>query len=148
MIVRDFIVRLARQFAGTFYLWGGAGPNRDGSFGFDCSGFIIFLLKPFGLLPERGDWTAQQLAAMFRKTAAPEPGDLTFYGLSEQRITHVMLYVGNGQVLGATGGDRRTKTPADARGRGAMVAAKPVGYRKDFVGHRNILAAAEPKKEG
>ncbi len=29
-----------------------------------------------------------------------------------------------------------------------MVAVKPVGYRKDFVGHRSILAAAEPKKEG
>lgn len=141
--VRDVLVRLARQFAGTFYLWGGAGPAKDGSFGFDCSGFVIFLLRPFSLLPERGDWTAAQLAGMFRATSAPEPGDLVFYGPAESKINHVMFFLGGSPAMciGAAGGDRRVRTPADARGRGAQVKIARVDYRRDFQGFRSILAA-------
>ena len=145
MIVRECITRLARQFERVPYLWGGAGPNQDGTFGFDCSGFVIFQLRPFTLLAERGDWTAQQLSQMFRRTTSPEPGDLVLYGASERKVTHVMMFLGGDQCIGAVGGDRRTRTPADARGRGAMVKTAAIGYRKDFLGYRNILAAAEAR---
>lgn len=146
--VRDAIVRFARQFVQTPYLWGGAGPNQDGTFGFDCSGFVIFHLKPFSLLPERGDWTAQQLSRMFRSTSNPEPGDLIFYGRDDDHVRHVMVYLGNSELgalcVGAAGGGSKTKTVAVALAAKAAVKVLPVGYRKDFLGYRNILAAVEP----
>jgi hypothetical protein len=49
------------------------------------------------------------------------------------------VYLGDGACIGATGGDSRTRTPVDARGRGAMVKVCPVGYRKDFLGYGDVL---------
>jgi len=137
MVIRDFIVRLARQFIGTPYIWGGSRPYV----GFDCSGFIIFLLRPFGILPEAGDWTAQNLSRMFEETLAPEPGDLVFFGAKLDGATHVMVYLGAGQTIGATGGGRACTTPAIAKGLDARVKTEPVSYRKDLIGYRNVFAA-------
>jgi cell wall-associated NlpC family hydrolase len=137
MVIRDFIVRLARQFIGTPYIWGGSRAYM----GFDCSGFVIFLLRPFGILPEAGDWTAQNLSRMFEETVAPEPGDLAFFGANPESVTHVMVYLGAGQTIGAAGGGHACTTVAIAKGLDARVKTEPVAYRKDLIGYRNIFAA-------
>lgn len=44
MTKRDSIVAYASQFIGSPYLWGGTSEK-----GFDCSGFVYFVFKHFGI---------------------------------------------------------------------------------------------------
>jgi cell wall-associated NlpC family hydrolase len=94
------VVTLARQYLGWPYVWGGADPAT----GFDCSGLVQWLYGQLGVALPR---TAQ---AQFDGTArlAPEqlqPGDLVFfaqtYADAANWITHVGLYVGDGQMINA-----------------------------------------------
>lgn len=134
--VRKFIVNLARKFEGTPYIWGGSEPR----IGFDCSGFVIWVLQVFEILPAM-DWTADDLMKRFSSTDSPEPGDLCFYGKND-RATHVMMYIGalNGEqvCVGASGGNSTTTTEEAAKLRNAKVKMKPVMYRDDFLGFRSI----------
>ncbi len=136
--MREHIMNLALKLVGCPYRWGGANPWV----GFDCSGFVLWVYQVFGLLPS-GDWTAQKLYDLLREGvlstgAEPQPGDLVFYGDAPNKITHVMMYVGGGLAVGASGGDRTTLTLEEARRRGAMVKVKPLSYRNDM--HRVVRA--------
>lgn len=127
---RDWIVNLALKLQGIPYIWGGSTVN-----GFDCSGFIIWVLQVFEILPS-GDWTAQGLSKTFEKTLDPKPGDLVFYG--RERVTHVMMYMGAGMCVGASGGDSSTTSAEAANQKGAKVKVKSVTYRSDLVSYGSI----------
>jgi cell wall-associated NlpC family hydrolase len=71
---RKMVQRIAMSYLGTFYIWGGDDPS-----GFDCSGLAIECLKSVGVLPREGDWTAQDLSAMFPRVDPPQGGDLVFW---------------------------------------------------------------------
>ena len=43
---RFYAYKLAWKYIGKFYKWGGDDPS-----GFDCSGFVIEILKSVGILP-------------------------------------------------------------------------------------------------
>ena len=43
-------------------------------------------------------------------------------------VRHVVMYIGNGQIIGANGGDQSTNSPARARMRNAMVKVQPIDY--------------------
>ena len=108
--IRKLIVTLALKLSGIEYIWGGSSPR----YGFDCSGFVIWILQVFGLLPA-GDWTAGTLSKAFQETSDYQPGNLVFYGKDRDRIYHVMMYVGEmgpmgHSVIGASGGDSTTTT--------------------------------------
>ncbi len=144
--MRQYIVNLAMKLAGIPYLWGGSNPR----FGFDCSGFVIWLLQVFEILPS-GDWTAQGLSRHFKQRPPGEdwqPGDLLFYGGSDERITHVMMYIGTmdseRMCIGASGGDQTTTTIQAAEIRGARVKVKPASYRRDFRFAADIEAEPPP----
>lgn len=124
--VREFIVNLAMKFQGIPYIWGGSNPHV----GFDCSGFIIWILQVFNVLPS-GDWTAAGFRSIFVVTDNPQPGDLVLYG--KPNITHIMMYTGNNTCIGGSGGDHTTVDEKSAKAKNAMVKIKPVGYRSDFV---------------
>ena len=137
--MRKHIVNLALKLVGTPYIWGGNSPRG----GFDCSGFVIWILQVFDVLPA-GDWTSQGLREHFkfvRQGVEPKPGDLVFYG-QEPRATHVVMYIGmmNGEPMqvGASGGDSSTTTTEEAVRKNAMVKVKPVHYRRDFLGYYSI----------
>ena len=134
--MRQYIVALAKKLQGIQYIWGGSNP----SVGFDCSGFVIWILQTFDILPS-GDWTAADLERVFVHTNEPDPGDLVFYG--QGHATHVMMYIGSmggdPVCIGASGGDSSTLTEADAKIKGARVKIKDVHYRKDFRGYGKIV---------
>ncbi|MCH2233988.1 MAG: C40 family peptidase [Crocinitomicaceae bacterium] len=46
--LRDSIVDYSQTFIGTSYVWGGSSPE-----GFDCSGFVHYVFKKFGIKVSR-----------------------------------------------------------------------------------------------
>ncbi|HEX4247210.1 MAG TPA: NlpC/P60 family protein [Pseudonocardia sp.] len=77
---------------GTPYVWGGTRPG-----GFDCSGLMLWSFKRAGLtLPRTA--AAQSVVGQPVSLANLQPGDLVFF---YSPVSHVGIYVGNGQVLNA-----------------------------------------------
>jgi cell wall-associated NlpC family hydrolase len=89
------IIRLAKQYLGTPYKWGGASPRT----GFDCSGLVQFLYAQRGVRLPR---VSQDQAHAGRPVERHElrPGDAVFFN-TEGTDTHEGLYIGNGQFLHA-----------------------------------------------
>lgn len=77
---------------GTPYLWGGTSTN-----GFDCSGFTSYVFAKVGITLPR---TAAAQYASSTKVTNPQPGDLVFFK-DGGSISHVGIYVGNGQFVGS-----------------------------------------------
>lgn len=127
-------LELAKSKKGCFYRWGGNGPDR-----FDCSGFVVWCLVMAGGPEWREGWWSQRLFDELPSTDKEQAGALAFYGKDDQHISHVMVCLGDGQVIGASGGNRMTINDDVARFRRAMVKVKPkVRYRvpDDFRGFR------------
>lgn len=96
--MRDSVVARARSQIGRPYRFGGRSPER----GFDCSGFVQFVLAAFELEVPRT--AAQQAAVGFavdRDTSRLRPGDLLTFG-DGRRISHIGIYVGNGRYVHAS----------------------------------------------
>lgn len=91
--------RLALQFLGTPYLWGGGS-----AFGFDCSGLVQFCYGMQGVVLRR-DADIQRSDHRFVEVAFEElqSGDLVFFG-STEKITHVGMDLGNGSFVHSAGG--------------------------------------------
>jgi cell wall-associated NlpC family hydrolase len=93
-------VAFARAQMGVPYVWGGNGPTRDGSGGFDCSGLTRAAYATAGIdIPRTAD-TQWRHGPAVPTGLALQPGDLLFYG-TKARATHVTIYVGGGQVIHA-----------------------------------------------
>lgn len=135
MELRKFIINLALKMQGIPYIWGGNSPKT----GFDCSGFIIWILQVFDVLPS-GDWTADGLSKKlknFDDVKDAFPGDLIFYG--KYKITHVMMYIGNSMCIGASGGGPDTLNEQIAAIKGARVKVKRFDYRTDVKSFGRII---------
>ncbi len=90
------IVNKAKQYLGTPYVYGGASPS-----GFDCSGFVYYVLKTLGYSPYRTP-ADQYLQGTFVSKANLQPGDIVFFhGTYASGISHVGIYAGNGQFIHA-----------------------------------------------
>jgi cell wall-associated NlpC family hydrolase len=92
------LVAFCKKFIGLPYTWGGRS-----SFGYDCSGFVQMLYSQIGLNLQR-DAKQQILDIRFKTVYVDhvEPGDLIFFGKSEQKISHVGMYLGDGQFIHST----------------------------------------------
>jgi cell wall-associated NlpC family hydrolase len=90
------VAYLAEQYVGTPYRWGGSSPA-----GFDCTGFVMWVYSQFGVdLPHN---EAGQLASGPTVAADDlQPGDvLAFANTYRRGLSHVGIYVGNGQFVHA-----------------------------------------------
>lgn len=98
----------AMRQIGVRYSWGGGnaqGPSYGfgegaGVKGFDCSGLTLYAWAQAGVYLYH---SAQMQYDMARKVPMQQlaVGDLVFYGSSSRTISHVGLYIGNGQVVHA-----------------------------------------------
>ena len=94
--VRASVVSYALQFVGNRYVWGGTSLEK----GVDCSGFTMRILGKYGIsLPHSSK--AQPSCGTKISSSDAKPGDLFFYG-SGSSISHVAIYIGNGQIVHAS----------------------------------------------
>ncbi|MGH4052474.1 MAG: NlpC/P60 family protein [Clostridium sp.] len=88
------IVAYASNFLGTPYVWGAAGPKY-----FDCSGYMQYVYRHFGVSLSRTTYT-QINEGSYVDRANLQPGDLIFFGSSSDPH-HVGMYVGNNSYIHA-----------------------------------------------
>lgn len=94
--VRIDLCEYAIQFVGNPYVWGGTSLTK----GADCSGFVLSVYKNYGFtLPHYSGAQSNHGTEISYKDA--QPGDLLFYGSSKTSITHVAIYIGDGQIVHA-----------------------------------------------
>lgn len=93
------IRREALKFRGMPYVWAGTA-----SYGLDCSGFTYLVYRKFGISIPRnaGD---QRRAGNEVSWRNKKPGDLIFFGPRSSNITHVAMYIGDGQIIHAAYGN-------------------------------------------
>lgn len=93
----------AKYFKGGKYVWGGTTPE-----GFDCSGYVQYLYKKHNINLPRTAW-AQSKKGQFVEKENLQKGDLLFFLTDKKRgipITHVGIYIGNGNFIHAASKDK------------------------------------------
>jgi len=95
--LRTELVKTAGRFIGIPYRWGGTTAEN----GFDCSGLTMVSYRLNGLnLPRvsRNQFNAGRWVSKSKL----QPGDLVFFATKGgKRVTHVGMYIGNGQFIHA-----------------------------------------------
>jgi cell wall-associated NlpC family hydrolase len=94
------VLSFAKQMMGSPYLWGGTSSKAV-----DCSGFVKLVYYTQGIILARD--ASQQArhgeSIDFSNMNNLQPGDLLFFGSSEQQISHVGIYLGKGNFIHASG---------------------------------------------
>ncbi len=100
------LLETAMGFHGIPYLWGGASAKN-----LDCSGFVSNVFFMNGIqMPRDADQQAlcgREITTRFEASALEE-GDLLFFGRKagpegEERVSHVAIYMGDGEFIHAAG---------------------------------------------
>ena len=89
------IVKIASQFLGVPYVWGGETPD-----GFDCSGLTMYCYAKLGIQLTHYARTQYDEGKHIKKSALM-PGDLVFFGPNVEGIHHVGIYIGDDKFLHA-----------------------------------------------
>ena len=89
-------VRIALQYLGVPYVWGGADPLT----GFDCSGLTMYVYAQLGI--QLTHYTGSQF---YEGTRIPpwalRPGDLVFFEPTSRGPQHEGMYIGGGRFIQA-----------------------------------------------
>lgn len=92
-------VRVAQRYAGTPYVWGGESAR-----GFDCSGFIIRVMRDLGYRALPHSAAEQFRYGLPIANALLKPGDLVFFANTyKPGISHVGIYLGRRRFIHAAG---------------------------------------------
>ena len=89
------LVNFALQYVGNRYVWGGESLTN----GVDCSGFTMKVYETVGIKLPHYSASQPSYGTKISKSEL-KPGDLIFYS-SSNRIDHVAIYIGNGQIVHA-----------------------------------------------
>lgn len=91
----DQIAEIANSLLGSPYRYGGASPK-----GFDCSGLVYYTHGKLGIRTPRTSLQQYKNAKQI-KFSELTAGDLVFFKLNRIKVSHVGIYVGNGQFIHA-----------------------------------------------
>ncbi|MCZ0757090.1 C40 family peptidase [Anoxybacillus sp. J5B_2022] len=120
------IVSFSKQYIGVPYKWGGTTPK-----GFDCSGFLTYVYREFGVNLPR---TAEE---QYRKGEKVEKddlavGDLVFFATYKKTASHAGIYIGDNKFIHASSG------------KGVMISDLDESYwRKSYLGARRYFNGAK-----
>lgn len=89
------LAHAARALVGRPYRFGGSGPDT-----FDCSGLVFYIHRQMGLEVPRTALTQFRVATRVDRREL-RPGDLVFFGDGSPEITHVGVFVGDGEFVHA-----------------------------------------------
>lgn len=92
------LIAKAEQYLGTPYVWGGYSPS-----GFDCSGFVSYVVNNCGAGFNFGRLTAESWRRQCSIISASQarPGDLIFFQgtYNTSGASHVGIYLGDGKMI-------------------------------------------------
>jgi len=123
---RNSVVRYAKRFVGTPYVWGASSGRA-----FDCSGFTQYVMKHAkGKMIPRVS-RRQAYYGMYVPRSRLIPADLVFFDTSRRRrgyVNHVGIYIGNNYFIHAS----------SARHRVIITSLNKPFYRSRFMWGRRI----------
>ena len=96
------VIAYAKTLLGKPYVWGAQGPNS-----FDCSGFTYYVFKNAAGITLPRTSSAQSKYGTYVSKSNLKAGDLIFFdtvGPNNGAVTHVGIYIGNGQFIHAASG--------------------------------------------
>jgi cell wall-associated NlpC family hydrolase len=119
-------VKVAQRYAGTPYVWGGESGR-----GFDCSGFIIRVMRDLGYKALPHSAAEQFRYGMPIANELLKPGDLVFFANTyKPGISHVGIYLGRRRFIHAAG-----------TGLGTIVSSLDAPkFRSKYAGARRLVA--------
>jgi cell wall-associated NlpC family hydrolase len=129
------LIRKAKTQLQARYTYGGMSPET----GFDCSGFILWTYADVlaGPLPRTAVGLYELQAPKVRKNDL-QPGDLMFFRIYGKRVSHVVMYIGNGKMIHATRPGARLR-----------IESMDVPYwQRTYVGANRPLASKLVKADG
>jgi len=122
------VVRAASAFRGSRYVMGGTSRS-----GFDCSGFVRFILSATDGVDLPRTATEQFYHGASVSISQAQPGDLVFFkNTYKHGISHVGIYVGGGQFIHAANAHKGVRTDS----------LSSSYYQAHFAGLRRVLPAA------
>lgn len=107
------IIDFALKYIGTPYSW--ANTNLDT--GVDCSGFVYSVFNNFGIKLNRSSKDMSKNGSTVSKSDLEE-GDLVFFNTDGSGISHVGIYIGNGDFVHSS----------SVRSQGVMISNLSSGY--------------------
>lgn len=117
------VIDYAKNFLGCAYSYGASGPKR-----FDCSGFTMHVFKNFNIdLPHQSASQGKKGTQVNKDSL--KPGDLVFFKTNGKGISHVGIYIGNGNFIHASTGGRKVE----------ITSLSDTYYQKRYVTARRIL---------
>ncbi len=130
--LRARIIRTAEKQLGARYRYGGMGKG-----GFDCSGFVQFVYRENGIQLPRSTVDQYEKGRKI-DLANARPGDLLFFKIYRNRISHVGIFVGESRFI-----------HAPSWGKQVSFANMNIDYwRKTFVGAATFIGMDGKKTEG
>ena len=118
-------VRVASRYAGTPYVWGG-----ESRYGFDCSGFIIRVMRDLGYKALPHSAAEQFKYGQPIAQGLLKPGDIVFFANTyKPGISHVGIYIGKRKFIHAASTRQGTIV--------SSLDASP--YRQKYAGARRLL---------
>lgn len=98
------------KYHGWGYVWGGYTPST----GFDCSGLMQWGYRMAGITLPRTSYEQSKASTPITRSDL-QPGDLIFFKTASYApVTHVGMYVGNGQMFNANDSGVEYSNPFDA----------------------------------